>query len=361
MKTLVFLGVLLVYLHGTSGRIHSMKYFVTGSTEVPNFPEFVEVALVDDVQMVRYDSDTRRSVPKQDWMHRVTEGKEDYWESETQRCVGTHQLFKANIEVAKQRFNQTGGIHIYQFMYGCEWDDETEDVRGFEQDGYDGEDFLSFDLKTETFIAPKQQAVITKQKLEGNKGFIAQKINYYTEICPEWVKKYVDYGKDALLRTELPSVSLLQKTSSSPVRCLATGFYPKTASLVWRRDGVEIHEDVEHGEILPNQDGTFQMSVDLDVSSVRAEDWGKLECVFQLTGVKQDMVTRLDRAGIRTNEVNASSIGIIAAVVAALVLLAIAGIGFFIYKKKNDKRAPSPVNNREVEVEVQQPLNQHPE
>ncbi|KAM3597035.1 uncharacterized protein V6R79_025104 [Siganus canaliculatus] len=342
MKTWIFLGLsLVVCLHWTSARIHTLKYFYTGSTEVPNFPEFVSVGLVDYVQTDYYDSNIMRSVPKQDWMDRVTADDPQYWAEEIRNLIAQQQSFKANIGILKQRFNQTGGVHINQWMYGCEWDDETEAVNGFNQFSYDGEDWLSFDLKTETWVAPKPQAVITKQKWDKDTGMTVQKQNYLTKICPEWLKKYVDYGKDTLMRTELPSVSLLQKTSSSPVRCLATGFYPKTASLVWRRDGVEIHEDVEHGEILPNQDGTFQMSVDLDVSSVRAEDWGKLECVFQLSGVKEDMVTRLDRAGIRTNEVNASSIAIIVAVVAALVLLAIAGIGFFIYRKKNAKRPPS--------------------
>ena len=71
--------------------------------------------------------------------------------------------------------------------------------------------------------------------------------------------------------------------------------------MFWRRDGEELHEDVERGEILPNHDGTFQMSVDLNLSSVTPEDWEKYECVFQLYGMKDDMFTKLDKAEIRTN------------------------------------------------------------
>ena len=97
-------------------------------------------------------------------------------------------------------------------------------------------------------------------------------------------------------------MSLLQKTPSSPVSCLATGFYPHRASLVWRKDGEELHEEVDHGEILPNHDGTFQMSVDLKLSSVTPEDWTRYDCVFQLSGVNEDIITRLDKAVIKTNE-----------------------------------------------------------
>ncbi|KAI3358152.1 hypothetical protein L3Q82_003159 [Scortum barcoo] len=58
--------------------------------------------------------------------------------------------------------------------------------------------------------------------------------------------------------------------------------------MFWRKDGEEIHEDVDHGEILPNHDGSFQMSVDLKLSSVTPEDWSRYDCVFHLSGVKDD-------------------------------------------------------------------------
>ncbi|XP_050923100.1 HLA class I histocompatibility antigen, alpha chain F-like, partial [Lates calcarifer] len=69
--------------------------------------------------------------------------------------------------------------------------------------------------------------------------------------------------------------------------------------MFWRKDGEELDEDVDQGEILPNHDGTFQMSVDL--KSPAPGDWERYECVFQLSGVKQDIIKRLDKAGIRTN------------------------------------------------------------
>ncbi|XP_074469566.1 class I histocompatibility antigen, F10 alpha chain-like [Sebastes fasciatus] len=323
-----------------------MKYFYTASTGVPNFPEFVSVGFVDEVQIDHYDSNTRRDEPKQDWMSKVTEKDPRYWERETGHRMATQQWFKTNIEVVKQRFNQTGGVHVLQRTYGCEWDVETDEVKGYDQWGYDGEDWISFDLKTGTYIASKQQAVITKHKWDNDTTKIAQTKYYLTQICPKWLKKYVNYGRSSLQRTELPSVSLLQKTPSSPVSCHATGFYPDRATLFWRKDGEDLHEDVDLGEILPNHDGTFQMSADLNLSS--AEDWTRYDCVFQLSGVKDDLVTRLDK--VRSNRVDGRpkkgcdylllptdmTVLIIAAVV-VLALVLIAVIGFVIYKKKNDK------------------------
>ncbi|XP_036945720.1 major histocompatibility complex class I-related gene protein-like isoform X2 [Acanthopagrus latus] len=349
MKILVLLALLGAALHDAAAVTHSLKYFYTASSGVPNFPEFVVVGLVNEVEMVHYDSNTKKTEPKQDWVNKAADPQ--YWERNTGNFMGAQQTFRANIDILKPRFNQTGGVHVVQNMYGCEWDDETDQVTGYDQYGYDGEDFVAFDLKTLTWIAPKQQAVITKHKWDNDKAWIAQDKNYLTQICPEWVKKYVGYGRSVLLRTELPSVSLLQKTPSSPVSCLATGFYPHRASLVWRKDGEELHEEVDHGEILPNHDGTFQMSVDLKLSSVTPEDWTRYDCVFQLSGVNEDIITRLDKAVIRTNEEKLNLIAIIVAAVAVLALV-IAGIGFFLYKKKSAKRPPSPVINPEVMEEL---------
>uniref|UniRef100_A0A672IEH3 Ig-like domain-containing protein n=1 Tax=Salarias fasciatus TaxID=181472 RepID=A0A672IEH3_SALFA len=271
------------------------------STQVPNFPEFVQVALVDEIQISHFDSNTRRKVPKQDWMNKVTEEDPEYWERSTERNLGRQQTFRGNIETVKQRLNQTGGVHIVQNMDGCEWDDETDEVvNGFDQHGYDGEDFLIYDLKTETYIAPVQQAVPTKQRWENDKAFMDEQKHYFTTECVDLLKKFVEFGRSSLMRKDLPSVSLLQKTPSSPLTCHATGFYPDRADLFWKKDEEELHEDVVRGEILPNHDGSFQMSVDLDLSGFKDEDWGRYSCVFHLAG-GQEVSKRLDKRDIRTN------------------------------------------------------------
>uniref|UniRef100_A0A667XRU4 Ig-like domain-containing protein n=1 Tax=Myripristis murdjan TaxID=586833 RepID=A0A667XRU4_9TELE len=324
--------------------LHALRYFYTASSGVPNFPEFVVVGLVDDVQIVHYDSNTQRLVPKQDWMKEVIADDPHYWEMSSQNAQASQQNFKASIGNLKKRFNQTGGVHTYQRMYSCEWHDDTGEVNGFDRHGYDGEDFIVFDLKTLTWIAPKPQAVITKHNWDRDTVRNERWKNYLTQECIDWLKKYLDYGRSTLLRTELPSVSLLQKTPSSPVTCHASGFYPNNTMLFWRRDGEEVHEDVDHGEILHNHDGTFQKSVDLDVSSVKAEDWGRYSCVFLLSGVKGDIVTKLDPKVIKTNweKPNDLTIPIVAVVAVIAVLIIItAGIGFAPYKKKQREELKS--------------------
>uniref|UniRef100_A0A3Q3IEW8 Ig-like domain-containing protein n=1 Tax=Monopterus albus TaxID=43700 RepID=A0A3Q3IEW8_MONAL len=273
---------------------HSLTYFLTASSGIPNFPEFVGVAVVDDIVIGYCDGNTIK--PRQDWVTKLSHDDPQHFHESTQQCSEIlPNIYKSKLDILKQRFNQSGDVHVLQRMVGCEWDEETGEISGFNQYGYNGEDFL-----TQIWITSKYQAVITKLKWEADKNRIKLYKMYLTGIYPIWLKMYVDYGKSSLLRTVLPSVSLLQKTPSSPVSCPATGFYPNRVDMFWRKDGEELHEDVDHGEILPNNDGTFQMSVDLDISSVKPEDWSRYDCVFQLSGVKEDnIVTKLDKAVVK--------------------------------------------------------------
>uniref|UniRef100_A0A665U4I7 Ig-like domain-containing protein n=1 Tax=Echeneis naucrates TaxID=173247 RepID=A0A665U4I7_ECHNA len=187
-------------------------------------------------------------------------------------------------------------VHISQTISGCQWDETTGDIFGLWRYGYDGEDLVAFDFKTSTWVRMRPEAFMFKLKLDTDIDS-KQHHNFHTLVCPGWLKNYLSYGKNILQR----KVSLLQKSSSSPVSCFATGFYPNKAVLFWRKDGDDLHDNVEEGEILPNPDGTFQKSSDLDFSSVRPEDWGKYECVFQLSGLNDDIITKLDQSGIRSN------------------------------------------------------------
>ncbi|KAG5843028.1 hypothetical protein ANANG_G00184150 [Anguilla anguilla] len=277
---------------------HSLKYFYTAVTAGIDFPEFTSVGLVDDEPFTYYDSNIRRETPKTEWM-KQNEGA-DYWDRQTQILIGTQQTFKANIGIAMQRFNQTQGVHTVQRMYGCEWDDETGATGGFFQDGYDGKDFLTYDLKNQRFIAPAQQAFITAQKWNNDPAQLESLKQYLTHTCVDWLKKYVSYGRSALERTVAPKVSLLQKDPSSPVTCHVTGFYPRGVMVTWQRNGKDLDEDVELGETVPNEDGTFQTTSHL---TVKPEEWKSQEytCTVLHRSLKQDIVLPVKEENIKRN------------------------------------------------------------
>ncbi|XP_028255230.1 uncharacterized protein LOC114431797 [Parambassis ranga] len=354
MKTIL---LLLLLCRAAFAVRHSMKYFFTASSGVENFPEFVAVVLVGDVTFSFCDSNTRRATPTYEWENKLTEEDPQHFESLTQCCLTDIYTFTEMIKSLKQRFNQSGGVHTYQTMFGCTWDDETGDTAGYEQHAYDGEDFMKFDLETETWIAVTPRAVITKNEWDQDKMRNDYYKTFLTNICINWLKMYLKYGKSLLLRKDRPSVSLLQKTPSSAVSCHATGFYPDRALMFWSKDGDEIHEGVEHGEILPNHDGTFQMSVDLNVSSVPEEDWRRYHCVFQLSGVEDRIITELDEAVIRTNREKPGNMAVpvMAAAAALLSLIMAAAAAYMVYRKKKASCPPSGPDNKN---ELSEKLNQ---
>nr|XP_049594683.1 major histocompatibility complex class I-related gene protein isoform X8 [Syngnathus scovelli] len=342
MNILAFF-VLAVQIYSVTPVIHTLNYFDTAS-QVAKLPEYWYAGYVDGVQIVHFDSNHRKAKAKQDWMDKITEGDPHYWETETAISIRAEQYFKVNIEIAKKRFNQTGGVHMLQVMEGCEWNDETGEVDGWQHYSYDGEDFISFELKTMSWIAAHPQAFITKLKWDQNDGLNQHNKNYFTEECPLWLKKHVSNGRDFLTRTELPRVSLLQKTPSSPITCHATGFYPRTSDLFWRKDGEQIHEDVEMGETLPNHDGTFQTTADLKVELTPAAE-GRYECVFKLDGVRDEMVTKLYAKSILSNvriqeEEDRKKAVAIAVPLGVLALVAVAvAVGVFLAKRPKSQQA----------------------
>ncbi|XP_029940596.1 class I histocompatibility antigen, F10 alpha chain-like isoform X2 [Salarias fasciatus] len=314
--------VVVLFLLGISSFVapvrHSLKYLSKSSTEVPNLTEFVAAYEVDGVQIIHYDSNTTRAVPTQDWMIDIVDNDPKFWKKLTETMKRNQQDSKESLEIMKWLFNQTGGPHIGQVTAGCEWDDETGEVNRFDKYSYDREDFLWLDPKTNTWICPRLQGVFTKRKLNHKKAQLTRHKADFLRDCPDLLKIFLNYRK--LISEEIPSVSLLQKTPSSPVTCRATGFYPHRAELFWTKDGKELNEGVVKGEILPNQDGTFQMSADLDLFLVEEDDWWRYSCVFRLAGAQQEIVTKLDKRAILTD--NGDGIGrIIAIVIGVFVVL----------------------------------------
>uniref|UniRef100_A0AAY4CQ25 MHC class I-like antigen recognition-like domain-containing protein n=1 Tax=Denticeps clupeoides TaxID=299321 RepID=A0AAY4CQ25_9TELE len=188
----------------------SLQYFYTGVTQGINFPEFTIVGMMDGEQFLYYDSNIRQAIPKVDWI-KNNEGPE-YWTRQTKKFQAHEADFKVDIVKLMQGFNQSGGIHTFQRMYGCELDDETGATDGHMQYRYDGADFISLDLRSTSYVAPVKEVLITKQEWDGAEAEYWK--NYLTETCIYWLKKYVHYGKISLERKDV--LFLFQILSLSP-------------------------------------------------------------------------------------------------------------------------------------------------
>ncbi|KAK9958004.1 hypothetical protein ABG768_012190 [Culter alburnus] len=319
--------LLLLGVHLVNAGMHSHIVIYTATKGVPDFPEFVAATMVDGTQVNYYDSEIKEVIPRQDWVRGAVD--EQFWQRNTQIRSTVHQTFKNNINIAMQRFNQTQGVHTWQEMYGCEMNDDGT-TQGYGQYGYDGADFVSLDKNTLTWTAANPQAVITKHKWEANRAIAEQYKAYLENTCIEWLKKYVAYGKDTLERKVSPQVSLLQKDPSSPVTCHATGFFPSGVKISWQKNGQDHDEDVDLGELLPNEDGTFQRTSSINVGP---DEWknNRFSCVVE----HQDKTIRKTEDDIITNFGDSVPIGIIVGAVAAVILVAVIGVvGYLVYQRK---------------------------
>ncbi|XP_041867647.1 major histocompatibility complex class I-related gene protein-like isoform X2 [Melanotaenia boesemani] len=333
MKTLL---LLLFACRMSSSVKHSLTYMASGFSGVPNMPDYMMTGEFGQIQVDYCDSNkTRRSYPGL-W-EKLNQIDPEILKFLNEQCFEIQPLFFKGVISGLKENNTNEAVHILQGITGCGWDERTGDRSPILRRGYDGENFMELDMKTFTWIVQNPLAAPIKQMWDANPAVKAYLKRFFTEICPQWLKKLVSLG--LLKETELPSVSLLQKTPSSPVSCHATGFYPNTALMFWRKDGEEIHENVEHGEILPNHDWTFQLSVKLNVSSIPPEDWRRYDCVFQLSGLENNITTILDKNMIRTNLEFPSGAVIGGCVGLLLLLLCITGL--FFWKRNNNGFRPT--------------------
>ncbi|XP_060763780.1 BOLA class I histocompatibility antigen, alpha chain BL3-7-like isoform X3 [Neoarius graeffei] len=277
----------------------------------------------------------------------------DYWDRYTQMLQRTEEAFRVSVATAMQRFNHTGGVHTLQRMYGCELDDDGT-IRGYYQDGYDGEDFISFDLKTLTYTAAKPQAVITKRKWDNIPGATAGWKNYLENECIDWLKRHVSYGRETLERKVRPKASVFHKHTPSPeVVCHATGFFPKAVMITWQKDGEDLIEDVELTETLPNQDGSFQKRSILKVPAEELQKH-KYTCVVQHSSLETELVLPVSERRILTGGGSGGGqIGVIIGVVVAVI--ALIAVGIFIWKKRNSDFSPVSQDSSRSSEEVLPP------
>ncbi|XP_063147284.1 H-2 class I histocompatibility antigen, Q9 alpha chain-like isoform X3 [Candoia aspera] len=341
----LLLGLLAVTLLESSfgSSSHSLKYFYTAMSDPSQgLPHFVSPGYVDGQVFVYYDSSSRRERPRVSWVEQA--GKEDpqYWDRETQIFRGAEDVFRADLETVRRRYNQSEGLHTWQLMYGCELRGDGSKA-GFLQYGYDGRTFLTFDKETLTWVATDPQAQVTKRKWDAIPGLNERKKDYLEEICIEGLEKYLSYGRETLLRTETPVVTVSSRTEAEEGMethvCRVHGFYPKEIDASWRRDGEVWLQDTLRGSVAPNADGTFHYWLSIRIDP---KERGRYRCHVEHDGLQEPV-----DVAVKVPESNLGLIIIIGCVVAALLLVsAIALILVFLKTRQDGYKAASTSDKR---------------
>ncbi|XP_054981404.1 patr class I histocompatibility antigen, A-126 alpha chain-like isoform X2 [Sorex araneus] len=271
---------------------HSLRYFVTAVSRPGGEPRYISVGYVDDKQFVRFDRDSAspRMEPRAPWAEQ--EGPE-YWERETQVSKNNAQTYRVNLSNLRGYYNQSeADSHTIQSMSGCDVGSDGRLLRGYWQDAYDGADYIALneDLRSWT-AAGGTQAWRTQRKWEQG-GETEYLRNYLENICVKSLLRYLENGKDTLLRAEAPRSHITHHTFSDrevTLRCWALGFYPADITLTWQRDGEDLTQDTELVETRPSGDGTFQKWAAVVVPSGEEQ---RYTCRVQHQGLPEPVTLR---------------------------------------------------------------------
>uniref|UniRef100_M9ZKU7 MHC class I antigen n=2 Tax=Callithrix jacchus TaxID=9483 RepID=M9ZKU7_CALJA len=316
---------------------HSMRYFHTAmSRPGRGEPRFIIVGYVDDTQFVRFDSDAAspRMEPRAPWVEQ--EGPE-YWEEETRTAKANAQIDRVNLRTLRGYYNQTdAGSHTIQWMYGCDVGPDGRLLRGYRQYAYDGKDYIALNEDLRSWTAADVAAQITQRKWEA--ANVAERRRAYLEgTCVEWLRRYLENGKETLQRAEPPKTHVTHHPVSdheATLRCWALGFYPAEITLTWQRDGEDQTQDMELIETRPAGDRTFQKWAAVVVLSGEEH---RYTCHVQHEGLPEPLTLRWEPSSQPTIPI----MGIVA-VLAILGALAGAVVAAVMWRKKSsDKKGGS--------------------
>ena len=84
-------------------------------------------------------------------------------------------------------------------MYGCYVGPDGLLLHGYDQYGYDGRDYIALNEDLRSWTAADTAAQISKRKWE-EAGAAESERNYLEGECVEWLRRYLENGKDTLLR-----------------------------------------------------------------------------------------------------------------------------------------------------------------
>ncbi|XP_077856817.1 major histocompatibility complex, class I, A isoform X3 [Macaca mulatta] len=326
---LVLSGVLA--LTQTRAGSHSMRYFYTSmSRPGRGQPRFIAVGYVDDTQFVRFDSDaaSQRMEPRAPWVEQ--EGPE-YWDSQTRIMKADTQSYRESLRNLRGYYNQSeAGSHTIQRMLGCDLGPDGRLLRGYHQHAYDGKDYIALNEDLRSWTAADLAAQNTQRKWEAARA--AEPWRAYLEgECLEWLRRYLENGKETLQRADPPKTHVTHHPVSdheATLRCWALGFYPAGITLTWKRDGEDQTQDTELVETRPAGDGTFQKWAAVVVPSGEEQ---RYTCHVQHEGLPKPLTLRWEPSSQST----IPTVGIVAGLVLLGTVVTGAVVAAVMWRRKS--------------------------
>uniref|UniRef100_A0AAY4DA95 Ig-like domain-containing protein n=1 Tax=Denticeps clupeoides TaxID=299321 RepID=A0AAY4DA95_9TELE len=254
---------------------HSLWALSTFIVEDTQFPEFSAVVMLDDVQIMYYNSNDNSI------SYRASASELSESEQNDANIVfrHKHKSMKYRALESKTHHNLTRGINVQQRIAGCELMDSSSSSPVLSWDAFNGEpvEELIFNKYLNTMESHGLWPATWNQIKQKTVQILYA--NLYHPLCIKTLKHYLSKEKNRVIRKVKPRVRLVSKDGGTRVSCLATGFYPRHINLTLSRDGQPVDEEqTTGGELLPNADGTYQMRKTLDVTPEDLKESHKFTC-----------------------------------------------------------------------------------
>ncbi|KAL1254937.1 hypothetical protein QQF64_012998 [Cirrhinus molitorella] len=238
---------------------HHLQFDYTVLTKPDGFsgPVFSAVCVCDDRQISHYSNE------EQTW-------KRDCLDAEicSEEPHGSRDWF---INLVNSLSNCTSsrcdGLHTLQRRIGCEVDKHPDGsvkmVNAFDEYGFDGEDFLAFDIDTMQWKDESPKANKTKMKWDAYR-FRNQNLQSYLNNCMDRISTF-----NSTISTP-PALHMF--ASAAPhdqskliLSCLASGFYPKHIEMNITVNNITLQPFSSTG-VRPNNNQSFQIRTSVEIN-----------------------------------------------------------------------------------------------
>ncbi|XP_051727516.1 H-2 class I histocompatibility antigen, K-Q alpha chain-like isoform X9 [Ctenopharyngodon idella] len=332
-----FLYVVMVWFmfHSCLSDAHQVKHFLhykfTVLTKSNTFPEFSAVIVADGRRIKHFSNEEKV------WILTVDDRTEPPKDS-----PDSSKWFIRQIRTLSNCTNsQCSELHVLQRIIGCELEklpDGTVSLTVFDEYGFDGEDFISFNYDTVQWIDKNPKAKETKMKWDRHTER-NQYIKYFLKNCMNWISAFNNINKSS------PDVRVSARKSPDDhsnlvLTCLATGFYPRDVQMNIRLNR-NILEDQTSSGIRPNDDETFQMRISVKINRNLK---GSYDCLLIHSSLRKPVSVKWDGkcSDCETDHTWIVIAGIAAALVLAVIIIVIVIMSVTvndccIYEKENSE------------------------
>ncbi|XP_018935067.2 major histocompatibility complex class I-related gene protein-like [Cyprinus carpio] len=323
-RIIVLLVLLTTSASNASHSLSLLSTYIEGETQ---FPKFSYTTTLDDITVGYYNSETY--IPKGN----VT-NEDDVINSDYIKDVSNYMYYsfvRRSALFRQHNLNDGRPLEVYQTLVVCELLDRDKPGKMIIKDAAGGctTDELCYFNSNFTYTVTVN---ITQEVLKPHLEDFKQKYEiFYYPVCIDTLKNYLKKRQNEVNRKDKPEVKFIQKANSdsggSRLSCLATGFYPRHINLTLFRDEQPVSDhEITAGDLLPNDDGTYQMRKSLEIS---AADKHTYTC--SVTHLSLD--NKLDI----TLETESFNSVILLVLIVLVVLVLVFGIGAIIYKCRTRK------------------------